>query len=430
MDEFESLLSSSRTALERWLRAHIGSSQDADDVLQETCLAAFQGFSTLRSRDFFLPWILGIARRKCADWYRVQARSPLVLMDSLPDQTSPEPEDSAVQETLDMLPPRDRQMLNLFYLEMLSQKQISDRLQIPEGTVKSRMNAARSRFREAYPYPPQGVNHMKKLTLPDTLPDYSIVWKEDPAFSVMCEEMTGWFIVPHPGEKMVWGMYDLPSRKLDVSYEMSVTGPASVHGLDGVAISAKVLPPRSVIPETDPMKDAVEASTGGQEEWTFIAQEKDGFTRFLSAEHIENGVRTLTTFLDGKAFMDSWGFGEENCGTPVFRQSQGKIRRCGNVITTQEKDCFMDIAGRCEVTLDGRVHDTVCIMDLGMYEEGMVSEQYLDREGHTVLWRRFNRDDWEISRYGQKWSELLPGNEQLTINGQMYVHWYDCLCLR
>ena len=89
----------------------------------------------------------------------------------------------------------------------------------------------------------------------------------------------GWFIVPKLGEKMVWGMYDLPSRKLDVSYEMAVTGPASVHGLDGVSITAKVIQPQPAISENDPMSDAVGASTGGQEEWWFIAQEKDGYIR-------------------------------------------------------------------------------------------------------------------------------------------------------
>ena len=77
-------------------------------------------------------------------------------MDRLPDRAGETPEESAVEETLDALPERDRMMLRLFYQEMLSQKQISSRLRIPEGTVKSRMNAARSRFRAAYPYPPKG----------------------------------------------------------------------------------------------------------------------------------------------------------------------------------------------------------------------------------------------------------------------------------
>ena len=433
MDEFEALLASSRTAVERWVKARVSGRADAEDILQDTYMVAFQGFSSLRSREAFLPWILTIARRKYADWCRARAKSPLVFTDTLPERAEEAPEDTAVEETLEKLSEKDRLMLLLFYREMLSQKQISLRLGIPEGTVKSRMNAARSRFRDAYPDPPKGgkkMNKTKKPALPDRLPEYAIVWKDEPPFPVVCEELMGWFIVPKLGEKLVWGMYDLPSRRLDVSYEMSVLGPAKVHGLDGVAIRARVLPPKASIAENDPMKDAVAASTGGQEEWTFIAQEKDGYTRFLSAEHMENGVRTLTTFLDGDEFMNSWGFGEDNRGSPIHLEPKGKIVRSGAQITANGDRPFMDLTGRCELTLDGKVYDTVCLMDLGMYEEGMVSEQYLGRDGRTVLWRRFNRDDWAVDRYGKNWSALLPENERIIINGQTYVHWYDCLCLR
>ena len=432
MDEFETLLMSSKTAVERWLKARIGNCADAEDMLQETCLAAFRGFASLQNKAFFLPWILGIARRKCADWYRAQDKNRIILMENLPDGVESVPDDLLVDETLDSLSEKDRLMLRLFYQERLSQKQISIQLHIPEGTVKSRMNAARSRFRAAYPYPPKGgiiMAHAEKRSLPKNLPAYSITWKEETPFAVECEEMTGWFIIPHLGESLVWGMYDLPSRKLDVSYEMTVIGPASVHGVEGVAIRAKVLPPQPLTDEGDLIKDAVAASTGGQEEWTFIAQEKDGYTRFLSAEHIEDGIRTLTTFLDGKEFMDNWGFGEDNCGTPIHRQMKGKIIKNGATVMASF-GAFMDIVGRCEVKMAGKVYDTVCLMDLGMYEEGVVSEQYLDHDGRTVLWRRFNQDDWAIDRYGKKWSELLPDNEQITINGKRYVHWYDCICLR
>ena len=433
MDEFETLLSSVRTPVERFVRAHIGSRTDAEDVLQETWMAAFRGFPELKNREAFFPWVLGIARRKCADWYRVQARRKEVPMERLPEQAGEQPEESAVEETLEALPERDRLMLRLFYQEMLSQKQISSRLRIPEGTVKSRMNAARGRFRAAYPCPPKGEIAMirkNELNLPVVLPEYTIVWNDGPAFPVECEELTGWFIVPRPGERVRWGIYDLPSRKLDVSYDIAVTGPASVHGLEGAAISAKVVLPPARAGEDDPVSDAVEASGGNSEEWTFIGQVKDGYTRFLSAEHLENGVRTLTTFLDGDAFMDNWGYGDDNCGMPVHREPQGKIRRKGTAVTAPAGGSPVDIVGRCELTLDGTAHDTVCVMDLGSYNEGVVSEQYLDRGGRTILWRRFNRDDWAADRYGKKWSELLPGNEQITINGVKYVHWYDCLCIR
>jgi RNA polymerase sigma-70 factor (ECF subfamily) len=148
MDEFEALLASSRTAVERWVKARVSGRADAEDILQDTYMAAFQGFSSLRSREAFLPWILGIARRKYADWYRARAKSPLVFTDTLPERAEEAPEDTAVEETLEKLSQKDRLMLLLFYREMLSQKQISLRLGIPEGTVKSRLHNARSKLKE------------------------------------------------------------------------------------------------------------------------------------------------------------------------------------------------------------------------------------------------------------------------------------------
>lgn len=136
MDEFETLLTSSRIAVDRWLKAHMGNFADAEDVLQETCLAAFQGFPRLHNKASFLPWILGIARRKCADWYRVRAKDKAVLMDHLPDQAEFASDDSAVNETLDMLPERDRLMLRLFYQEMRANLRTWTNKPVPMKSLK------------------------------------------------------------------------------------------------------------------------------------------------------------------------------------------------------------------------------------------------------------------------------------------------------
>ena len=125
MDGFEALLEKSRTGVERWVKAHVGNTADAEDILQETYLAAFRGFPALRNPDVFLPWLLGIARRKTMDWYRVQAKRKEVPVEQLPKQAAETPADNAVEETLDVLPEKDRMMLRLFYREMLSQKEIS-----------------------------------------------------------------------------------------------------------------------------------------------------------------------------------------------------------------------------------------------------------------------------------------------------------------
>ena len=82
------------------------------------------------------------------------------------------------------------------------------------------------------------------------------------------------------------------------------------------------------------------------------------------------------------------------------------------------------------LTMDGQTHDCIAIMDLTAAKEGVASLQFLNRKGRTVIWQRYNRDDWALDRYGKRWSELLPCNDCITINGQTFVHWYDCLYLR
>lgn len=88
---------------------------------------------------------------------------------------------------------------------------------------------------------------------------------------------------------------------------------------------------------------------------------------------------------------------------------------------------MLDIVGRYNVTIGGKTYDTVCVVDCYTYIDGAITEQYLDKNGRTVLWRRFNRNDWAFPRYQKLWTEMLPDNECLTVNGETYVHWYDCI---
>lgn len=429
MEEFDALLARCAPGVERWVRFRVSNPQDAEDILQETYMAAYQSYGRLSDPSLFRPWLIGIARNKWMDWLRKKKRKMEIALDAPPETEAEEEQPAWASDTLDMLPQKDRMMLLLFYQEQLPQSEIAGRLQIPEGTVKSRLHAAREKFRAAYPYPPKGEKYMIEK-LPKTLPEYTIEWKNEAPFPVVWEELMGWMIVPRVGEKMAWGMYDLPSRKMDVAYDMAVTGKARVHGLEGVSITAKVVQPLPAMDANDPMRKIVDQSGAPQEEWTFVGQLADGYTRFLSAERNENGVRTLTTFLDGDEFMNNWGCGENNRGNPTHLAAKGTIRRQGNTVSFRGEKGATDIAGRCDLKINGKTIDAICVMTLDEFAEGMASEQYLDQSGRTVLWRRFNRDDWRKEQYGKTWSQMLPDNERLLINGQTYVHWYDCLCVR
>lgn len=110
------------------------------------------------------------------------------------------------------------------------------------------------------------------------------------------------------------------------------------------------------------------------------------------------------------------------------RRPKGIITACANGLAAKEEGDVSDIVGRYHVSIDGKVYDTVRLID--MQSGGgscMLCEYYLDQNGRTVLWRRFNRDDWAFGRYGKKWTESLPENERMIVNGEVYVHWYDCI---
>lgn len=140
-----------------------------------------------------------------------------------------------------------------------------------------------------------------------------------------------------------------------------------------------------------------------------------------------DGVKKVFTFLDGDEFLNNWGFGEDNCGNSVFPKPKGIIVRDGLKLTSAESSRLLDVIGRYTVRINGKTYDTICVVDIECYNGGMLSEQYIDQKGRTVLWRRFNRNDWHIDYYKKPWSEQLPHNEQVTFNGVSYVHWYDCI---
>ena len=418
MDEFEKLLETERVSVERFVRYRMNVKADADDVLQEVFLTAYQKFSQLKNKDSFKAWIISIARNKCNDYFRAKAAQMEISIEELSQW-----ELSAgrlgisvvhtVQETLDRLGDKDKQILYLYFWKELPQAEIAKKLGIPVGTVKSRLHTAKQHFKSNYPYftkTLKGKNDMKKL--PESIPEYKIEASAEAPFSVKWEELMGWFLVPKLGEKLSWGMYDIPSRKCSHIYDMQVTGKAKVHGIEGVELTAREAPYSN-------KNEVIDR--------TFVAQLTDTHCRYLATLRNDGDVRNYITFLDGDEFMLNWGFGEDNCGNETNLSVKGEIQRVGNAVTSVKKDFLLDIVGRYTVTIGGKSYDTVCVMDIETYNCGVVSEQFLDKDGKTILWRRYNRDDWAIDRYKKKWSELLPENEKLTVNGTTYVHWYDCI---
>lgn len=424
MELFDELLAQHRSAIERFVMYKVNSRQDAEDVLQDVYMTGFQKFAQLQKPESFKFWMLSIARNKVNDFFRERAKRFEIPIEELSESVlsygrSGITQVNVVQDTLEKLGSKDAQMLYLYYWKGMPQTEIAERLSLPLGTVKSRMHAAKQNFRKNYPYHHGQTNggiHMTKL--PEYMPEYSIKPVGKEPFEVRWEELVGWEIVPKLGEKLSWGLYDFPSRRRTEYTDMEVVGKAEIHGIEGVEITAI----------QHDAENYYRTGSINEIERTFIAQLTDTHCRYLAESHMENGVRKVYTFLDGDSFLNNWGYGEDNCGTEVHVAPKGILKRDGNTVVGGGKQgATMDVVGRYEVNIAGKTYDTICLMDVETFDDAIVSEQYLDRNGRTVLWRRFNRDDWAFHRYQKKWTEMLPDNERLIVNGETYVHWYDSL---
>lgn len=415
---FEKLLQKHLGPLERFIYYMMPSKTIGEDILQEVLLTAFENCGALQDEDRFKGWILKIAANKCNDFYRQRGRQKEVtLNESVIEQYSQSRYgmtiQESVQDTLEVLKETERQILSRYYLESLPQAEIARQLAIPLGTVKSRLHTARKSFRQAYLYPPPKEGEMIMENLPQRMPKYRLIEPGKSPFPVKWKEITGFFLVPRLGEKVSWAMYDFPEKNQTRLYNLAVTGSAVVHGVQGIEVLSREWEPQS--PEK-------------WEERRFIVQLTDTHFRMLAEGYTEDGIKHYHTFLDADSFLPNWGFGEDNCGREISLQPKGIITRKGSAISyDRDTPGLMDVTGRYQVEIGGRSYDTVLVVDIQPENGGVMTESYLDKNGRTVLWRRFNGDEWARGPKGKKWSERYPENERVTVNGEVFVHWYDCL---
>lgn len=139
-----------------------GDPEAAEDLVQETFLAAFQGWDGFRGNSKPSTWLYTIARRTAWRMRRLRAGEPrhLEAFDEVNcpaehercDENDPlaaliaEEEERRLHEALDALPARYRLPVSLKELGGLSVSDVAETLDLCEGTVKSRLHRGRDRL--------------------------------------------------------------------------------------------------------------------------------------------------------------------------------------------------------------------------------------------------------------------------------------------
>jgi RNA polymerase sigma factor (sigma-70 family) len=157
---FEQVVLPHLDAAYRLARWHAGDPHDAEDIVQEASLRALRYFSSYAGGNA-RAWFLRIVRNASADWLDRHNRRAIDLFDeqahSAAAMPGRDPETSlldadvatSVAQTLRLLPERFRQVLVLREIEGLSYRELARVMNVPTGTVMSRLSRARQAFRAA-----------------------------------------------------------------------------------------------------------------------------------------------------------------------------------------------------------------------------------------------------------------------------------------
>ena len=411
--EYEQLCLQHVNVLKRYLFHKISNPSDAEDVLQEILLAAYKGFDGLKHKSAFKGWIIGIASRKCVDYYKAKAKMLEIPLDEISERAVDNrgTETSLmVNDTLNLLRDKDKQILYLFYIRGYNQKDIAAKLSIPLGTVKSRISTAKENFKAAYPHPPQsqkGENCMstKNKNFPKFMPELVIEKSKESPFSIRCEEVPGWLIIPRVGEKASFAFYDDPDKNLTGIISMECIREAVVHGVPCVQVE-------------------VEDDEGGLiSKQTKFMRLSDTHVSYVAEMSIRDNQFYFGSFMDDE-WLERYEVGENNIGREIYQEAKGiAVLNADGAISTSKDECT-DIIGRYTVKIGSRTFDTVALVDIC---DGIMCIYYMDKNGRTIIDRRYNRFNWKEERYKALWTEKLPNSEQIVVNGEIYVHWYDCL---
>jgi RNA polymerase sigma-70 factor (ECF subfamily) len=155
-DALAELYAQHRGPLLGYLRALLQDRGLAEEVLQDTLLAAWTGAAGYGRRASVRVWLLGIARRRAHDTLR-RHRIPLAdaaVLDALP-ALDPDPESlalvgaerDALHAALWRLGPMHREVLVLNFVQELPYRDIATVLDVPIGTVMSRLHHAKRALR-------------------------------------------------------------------------------------------------------------------------------------------------------------------------------------------------------------------------------------------------------------------------------------------
>ncbi len=150
INTFEFLVCESKDTMYRVSMSILKNEQNALDCVSDAILKAYENLHKLRQEEYFNTWLIRILINECKRSLKKQNKE-VPLEERLPAVSSRDNPYLSVEigEAIDSLPEKIRLVVIMFYIEEYSIKEIKRVLNIPEGTVKSRLSKGRELLRIA-----------------------------------------------------------------------------------------------------------------------------------------------------------------------------------------------------------------------------------------------------------------------------------------
>jgi RNA polymerase sigma-70 factor (ECF subfamily) len=146
---FERLIQQNDISLYRVAKGILRHEHDIEDAYQETIIKAYKGIAYLKREQFFKTWLLRIMINECNMILR-RRRKTAYIDETVPEDIAFEDNHERLElwQAVNTLKEELRIVVILFYYEGFLQNQIAELLDIPVGTVKSRLSKARENLKE------------------------------------------------------------------------------------------------------------------------------------------------------------------------------------------------------------------------------------------------------------------------------------------
>ena len=255
------------------------------------------------------------------------------------------------------------------------------------------------------------MNKKFKNILPIIRPEIVITPKRTIDFDVTLKEVIGMYCDLQVGKQIIWGIYDQPNWKLSDCAISSTVRKAKIHGIDCIEV------------QVEDYNNPTDEEPKGK--YNLYIHYDDNQIQYVAKSQIKNDIYEMVTIYDDE-FISNYEYEMtrkiSNTGFTVY-ESNDLLK----LALQLEDNSILTGAGVFEVSIGGEKFECLRVIDKSKNNSKVLVEHYINRNGRTILFRRYNHVEWKKDKYKQLWSDKLPNAQRLFLNNEMYIHWYDCL---